>query len=70
MLRSSAACTTSFAMSATSAMGDSPVYARQLVADLAKRRGALGGWRVAQDAIAATEDLGLVENPGAGARAR
>jgi hypothetical protein len=62
MLRSSAACTTSFAMSATSATGNSPINAAQLGADGGQGGAALGGGRLLHEAVAAAEDFGLVKH--------
>ena len=62
MLRSSAAWATSFAMSTGSATGNSPINAAQLGADGGQSGAAIGGWRLVHEAVAAAEDLGLVEH--------
>lgn len=62
MLRSSAAWATSFAMSTGSATGNSPINAAQLGADGGQRGAALSGWRLLHEAVAAAENLGLVEH--------
>ncbi|MBD8638241.1 MULTISPECIES: hypothetical protein [Sphingomonas] len=62
MLPSSMAWATSFILSASSATGNSPINAAQLGADGAQGGAALGGWRLVHEAVAAAEDLGLVEH--------
>jgi hypothetical protein len=62
MLRSSAAWATSFAMSATSATGNSPINAAQLGADGGQGGAPLGGGRLLHEAVAPAENLGLVEH--------
>lgn len=69
MFRSSAAWATSFAMSATSAMGDSPVYAAQLGADGGQGGAALWGGGLLHEAVAVAEHLVAIEGALALARA-
>jgi hypothetical protein len=62
MLPSSTVWATSFVLSATSATRDSPINAAQLGADGGQSGAALGRWRLLHEAVAAAEDLGLVEH--------